>query len=410
MVYSDEVLSFIDKRLYEESNNSKLAREVKERFNLPQDFDAVRNMIGRRRAKRKLPEIDITALKDAAEEAGIDVESIKHGWLKNDTASLFVTNPYYDDGTLTQDKIHSIFDAVIEKYIDYEPTSIILPDSPVAKALKVTKSDAHVGMQPNPNSKALFQYEYNAQIFGQSVDKIYQSILKEHRTHGTFDIIYLDDLGDQADGWSGKTTRGGHDLPQNMTNAEVFETCLDVNINLVKRIVSAGVAKKIVLRSVTRDNHSGDFSLIINIAIKRIINLMYSKEIVEVDILKRFIEHRYYGEHCFLMTHGKDDEFMKRGMPLILDDKTIRFINDYIDHYNIKAKYIHLDKGDLHQIGYQRTKKFDYRNYMSLAPPSSWVMHNFGDSYSGYSLQIVPLETNEIQHTDYFIEYSKINT
>ena len=44
---------------------------------------------------------------------------------------------------------------------------------------------------------------------------------------------------------------------------------------------------------------------------------------------------------------------------------------------------------------------------MSFAPPSSWVQHNFGDSYSGYSIQVIPKNTNEISHTDYFLDYKK---
>jgi hypothetical protein len=134
---------------------------------------------------------------------------------------------------------------------------------------------------------------------------------------------------------------------------------------------------------------------------------MYSNDIVEVDILERFIEHRTYGDHCFVLTHGKDKEQMKGGLPVVLNDKAIRLINDYIEHYDINSKFIHVEKGDLHQIGYQRTKKFDYRNFMSFAPPSSWIQHNFGDSYSGYSIQVIPKFNNEISHTDYFIEYDK---
>jgi hypothetical protein len=98
---------------------------------------------------------------------------------------------------------------------------------------------------------------------------------------------------------------------------------------------------------------------------------------------------------------------MFKGLPKELNDKTIKFINDYIEHYDINSKYIHLDKGDLHTSAYQRTKKFDYRNYMSFAPPSAWVQHNFGDCYSGYSIQIIPKYNNEVAHTDYYFEMKK---
>jgi hypothetical protein len=86
-----------------------------------------------------------------------------------------------------------------------------------------------------------------------------------------------------------------------MTNAEVFEVCVDAYVNLIKSLVESNVANKIILRCICNDNHSGDFALIINKGIQKIINLMYSKDIVEVDILERFIEHRTYGDHCFVL-------------------------------------------------------------------------------------------------------------
>ena len=44
---------------------------------------------------------------------------------------------------------------------------------------------------------------------------------------GAFYSIYVCDLGDAVDGWNGYTTRGGHKLPQNMSNKEVFETYVE---------------------------------------------------------------------------------------------------------------------------------------------------------------------------------------
>lgn len=309
----------------------------------------------------------------------------------------------------TDSTILEAFDSIVSKYTQgQQKTFYPQPISTEPKALKVTISDAHLGLEPNPNDSGLFQYEYNADIYRSSIDKVYQSILKEFNTHGVFDLLLLDDLGDREDGWNGYTTRGGHQLPQNMTNSEVFDVLVDTNVKLIESLVEANVANKIILRNVSNSNHSGDFAHIVNKAIQKIVNRLYSTEIVEVDILKKFIEYRVYGDHCFLLSHGKDTTNQKFGMPLKLDHKTINFINEYIEHYDINSKYIHFEKGDLHQVGYERTKKFDYRNYMSFAPPSCWQQHNFGDSYSGFSTQVVPKFTNEISHCDYFLEYKKV--
>jgi len=337
-------------------------------------------------------------------DKGISPAKVRHYWHKSEHFSLNVQETQEDN----TEKIGDIFNNIIQKYIgEFKPYSRPKIKLSEKKLCKITVTDSHVGMDPNPNNNSLFQYEYNDKIYNNSIVKVYDSILKEFLTHGTFDVLEIDDLGDFADGWNGYTTRGGHDLPQNMSNAEVFEVCVDAYVSLIRNLVEANVANKIILRCVTNDNHSGDFALVINKAIKKIINLIYSEDLVEVDILKRFIEHREYGDHCFILTHGKDKEQMKSGLPIVLNDRAIRLINDYIEHYDIKSKYIHVEKGDLHQIGYQKTKRFDYRNFMSFAPPSSWIQHNFGDSYSGYSIQVIPKNTNEISHTDYFLEYDK---
>jgi len=347
-------------------------------------------------------------IKKEAEDHDIDVKDIKHAWIKSEEASIFIKNPYFSENALTKEAVEETFKMMLESYQEsflvrnFRANKLETP-----KALKATLSDDHIGMNPNPNGNSLFQYEYNAEIYNQGIEKVFYSILKEYNTHGTFDVIFLQRLGDAADGWNGYTTRGGHELPQNMTNAEVFQTCVDANVRLIRNIIESGIANKVVMWTVSNDNHAGDFGLIINMAVKTAINLMYSEDVAEIDILEKFIEHRTYGDHCFLMTHGKDKKEMKRGLPLVLNPLAENYLNKYIRHYNIDSKYIHVEKGDLHQIGYGRCLEFDYRNFMSFAPPSNWVQHNFGPGYSGYSIQVIPKHSNEISHTDYFIEYAK---
>lgn len=353
----------------------------------------------------------IMNIDEYCEHYGIPREDLKSYKLvtHNGTGAYYNITSKDISGGDVDNTILEAFDNIVSKYTHgQQRTFYPQPISAEPKALKVTISDAHLGLEPNPNGGGLFQYEYNADIYRSSIDKVYQSILKEFNTHGVFDLLLLDDLGDREDGWNGYTTRGGHQLPQNMTNSEVFDVLVDTNVKLIESLVEAKVANKIILRNVSNSNHSGDFAHIVNKAIQKIVNRLYSTEIVEVDILKKFIEYRVYGDHCFLLSHGKDTTNQKFGMPLKLDHKTINFINEYIEHYDINSKYIHFEKGDLHQVGYERTKKFDYRNYMSFAPPSCWQQHNFGDSYSGFSTQVVPKFTNEISHCDYFLEYKKV--
>lgn len=399
-VYDNEIAELIQ----EHQNNIKVAKiilKTNDSIYKNKDLNLLRTYVKRFRTR---------ALKNASSNLQVDYTNVKHLWLKTKNESVFVKNPDYKEPEFLETTKHleKAIDKVLNKFNkkDY----IFYPNKHESnlKAIKITISDDHVGLEPNPNDNGLFKYEYNAEIYANSYEKVFNSVIKEFRTHGKFDLLLLDNLGDEQDGWNGFTTRGGHALPQNMTNAEVFETCIDVKVKMIKSLVENNIANKIILRKVTNDNHSGDFGHTINLAVKKIINLIYSNDIVEVETLTQFLEHRIYGDHCFILTHGKDTKQMFKGLPLKLDEKTINFINDYLRFYDINSKYVHVEKGDLHQIGYNKCNTFDYRNFMSFAPPSSWVQHNFGDCYSGYSIQVIPKFENEISHTDYFLDYKKL--
>lgn len=343
---------------------------------------------------------------DSCEAMSVNVSDVKHLWKKDGKTSVFVKNPLFND-KVDIEAISERFENISSRYITGKYKKIDKTKLKDPKAIKITTSDDHLGLDPSPNNNGLFQYEYNGDIYKLSIDKVFNSVLKEFRTHGKFDLLLLDNLGDEQDGWNGYTTRGGHKLDQNMTNDEVFDVCVDTKVNLIINLVENNVANKFILRKVTNDNHSGDLGLLINKAVEKIINRIYSDKLVKVEHLTRFLEHRVYGKHTFILTHGKDKEKMLKGLPLHLNDRTINFVNDYIRFYNINTPFIHLEKGDLHQVGFEKTSNFDYRNFMSFAPPSSWVQHNFGSCYSGYSIQIIPKNTNEISHTDYFLDYTK---
>jgi len=405
--------NFVFKHLNTIHNDGVLAKKVIKEFKIDEArYHSVRRAVCLFRSQDKEERLkkENPGIVEACEALNINPKHSNLMWLKSKEASVMVKNPLFKAAGISEDEITAIMQSVIDSITiskdKFTPKNIVTSSND--KALKVTISDSHVGMDSNPNQDALFQYEYSKEIYEQSMERVFSSIVKEHKTHGIFEILYLDDMGDLADGYNGQTTRGGHALPQNMTNIEVFEACVNTKVKMIRSIVDGKIARKVVLRNVCNDNHAGSFGLIINKAIQMLVNVLYHNNFVEVDLLTRFIEHREYGDHCFILTHGKDQKHMFKGLPYVLDKKTESYLVDYIEHYKITSKFIHVEKGDLHQIGYQRVKRFDYRNFMSFAPPSSWVQHNFGDSYSGYSIQVIPKNTNEISHTDYFIDYKKI--
>jgi len=395
--YNDFILQNKDK------SKSEIARMVYTQFGLdPYCFNAIRHHI-----KRLLNKYDNSAIESYCEQMGIPAHRVDAYWHKGEfngnDFSVRVSGEGSDDGISTED----IEDVVKSVLSDHKPIEVRSNDIAFESALKVVLSDMHVGLEPNPEGKSLFQYEYDAEIFNNNLADVYDSIMQEYKEHGTFELFILDDLGDGLDGWDGFTTRGGHKLDQNMNNKEAFDVYVKGKYNLIRGIIESGVANKYVIRSVSNCNHSGDFGWIANKTVEYMISCS-GVDNVEFVLLERFMEHFTWGDHCFILTHGKDKKHMNRGLPLVLNDRTTNFINDYIDHYDIKSKHVHVEKGDLHQVGYQRTRKFDYRNYMTFAPPSAWVQHNFGDTYSGYSVQIVPKYSNRIKHSDIFFEMKKV--
>lgn len=271
------------------------------------------------------------------------------------------------------------------------------------KALKATLSDMHVGLDPNPNGRSLYNYVYGEKQFNENLDHVFNSIMEKRNLHGKFDVLFVDDLGDGLDGWNGLTTRQGHPLDQNLDNREQFRVYVSGKLRLAENLINADVANKVIFRSVTDDNHSGDFAFTANWSIQQMLERTYDKKQVEYVILKRFMEHFTYGDHTFILTHGKDSRNCFKGLPLELNEKAIKIIEDYIKRYKINTKFIHVEKGDLHQVAYEKTNQFDYRNFMSFAPPSSYVQNNHGDGYSGYSLQIIK-KNGSISHEDFYFD------
>ena len=395
--YNDFILSNGDKGI------RTITDMIIERYNLSSKaYSGLRKHV--RNVKNRSQ--DNSALEQYCESQGLPLDKVSGYWHKGKhngvSMSVRVDNAELNE-SITNEDIEECVRGVLK---DFKKVDIPKPKSTNNKALKVVISDAHVGLEPNPDNESLFAYEYNSKIFRDNMSRVFEQILKEYQDNGAFDVLILEDLGDMVDGYNKQTLRGGHHLPQNMSNKEVFDTCVKARYNLIRNLMDHGVAKKYIIRSVTNDNHSGDFSWMIHRTVQHMLDLSVGENI-EHQILDKFMEHFVWGDHCFIVTHGKDKTHMKHGLPLILNDKTVNFIQSYIDFHEIDSKYIHVEKGDLHQLGYQRHTKFDYRNYMSFAPASAWQQHNFGSSYSGFAIQIIPKFGNDIKHTDVFFDLKK---
>lgn len=246
-------------------------------------------------------------------------------------------------------------------------------------------SDAHVGAHTEKDS--IYNNDYNAEVFNGRLTKVLEKIKGQYDVFGHFDKVYVFNMGDCLDGFDAQTVRGGHSLPQNLNNKEQFNVYVQGMIKFLDTLHKMKISNQIEFISVGDDNHSGDFGYIANKTLEYVFKCKYPD--MKVRVFEKFIEHITYGQHTFLVTHGKDSANMRAGFPLHLDNKTETYFNEYINNFNIKNPYLTVLKGDLHQSSSQQGKRFRYKNVSSLYGGSDWMHTNFGYTRPAVDFDIV---------------------
>lgn len=267
------------------------------------------------------------------------------------------------------------------------------------KALMVYTSDKHIGAKTNRNS--MYDNHYDADEFERRMVLLLHKIKYLSEDMGNFNDIFIIDLGDPLDGFKKQTTRGGHSLPQNMTNEEAFDVFVKVHTYFFDELVKMGITSKIHFKAVTNDNHAGSFGYTAQRALQIYLNARYPD--IETQITDQFMGHFHVGKHTFIITHGKDKEDRMRPMPLNLNDQTKNFITDYIDYHRLArpAGFVHIVKGDMHQVASQLTSRFRYRNVLSLYGASAWIHNNFGSqTIAGVAIDVIDKDCNTILETN----------
>jgi hypothetical protein len=263
------------------------------------------------------------------------------------------------------------------------------------KSLFIYTSDKHIGAYVDKNN-AMYLNEYNGITYMQRMMLIVLEIKYLVDMFGTFEDIYIIDLGDRMDGLNGYTTRGGHKLPQNMSDKTAFETAITVEKDFYDSIFQNQYAANYHMITNACSNHGGVFDYVVARALEIYVNTKYP--FVKTSVQEKFIQHIEYGKHVILFTHGKDTEDMKHGLPLHVNDKTENYINKYLMYHNIdfKNKTVSLIKGDLHRDTSEITYGFRYKNVLSLFGGSKWIGTNFGPTKAGCSFDIIEKNTDRI--------------
>lgn len=344
--------------------------------------------------------LDIPSFEKYCEAHGIPVEQATSAKFINHNGQA-AWNVFCDLTKVSEIHLNNYFDKLKNvltkkiKPVKIEQDLTITQD----KAYIFWFADKHVGA--HTNEKAMFGNRYDIDIFRERMMdslKDYQIALDDF---GIFDKLIVADLGDALDGWDASTTRknSNHTLPQNANNRESFDAYARVMCEFMETLIRMNGANGYEFISVSNDNHSSDFGYICNRAVEIWLNVKYPE--VKTRITEKFIEHFQYGSHTFMITHGKDSEHKKHGMPLNLDEKTEMFINTYIDEFKLDG-FLHLIKGDLHQASTNYSRKFRYRNVWSVYGSSDWSQTNFGVNPAGVSTEIVYKNINKVFQDECF--------
>jgi len=375
-MYREKVIEILLKNKY--LNDTQVAKRVIDQVSdLGEEhshFVTLRKQIGRNR-KAILDEHE--GVYNASENIDVPNTSMKHLWFKTKEISAFVKNPNYVD--IEEQAIKDIdFKAF---YIDeFKPVIVEKKKKKVGFFDRLVYTDAHVGMNVNPEGNSLYGGKWDAEELFERLKIIINHVVKHQKSN----ILYIDDLGDFMDGWDGQTARKGHDLPQNMTNQEAFDCGIRFKIQMVDELMK--YYDKIYVHNICVDNHSAAFGYVVNSAFKEISEMKYPNNVV-VENQRKFIGHYSVGKFTFILTHGKDDKNLKFGFKPKLDDVHEKKINEYIDvNYLFKhGIVIEFSKGDSHQYLFDSTpSKFNYFNYPALSPSSDWVQTNFSRGKSGF--------------------------
>lgn len=313
------------------------------------------------------------------DEVGINKDDVSMYWDKSDSYSILV-RPKASVDDLTPEYIESIISGI---KFDYKP--LLYPISTTNEILRVIITDVHIGMETDSTGYGMFSEVWNEQEAFRRIDVV---LLECDRIKRNFKEVHVIDLGDYLDGWNGQTTRGGHNLPQNLSNRKAFDLGVRFKIELYNRL-QVLFECPLVAYNVCNDNHSADFGFIVNETVRMVCEKQNQN--ITVNNLQRFMSHYSFGNHTFILCHGKDEAHMKFGLKPKLDAVIKDKIMQYIRHYGIKSEFITFEKGDSHVqlLDSTSSNEFEYFGYRAFSNASSWVNHNFGKSTSGFTLMTV---------------------
>lgn len=264
-------------------------------------------------------------------------------------------------------------------YFKYQETS-------TDKGLFIWLADTHIG---SCNKGALYSKPYNKDVYYDRLKQILTEIKDQANLYKRFDKVTVGSLGDCLNSVNGYTTRGGHQLPENMNPKEQFQVYVESMIWFVDEIYKMNISNNIEFVSVEGGNHDGYFYHAANQSLRYLFELKYPE--LNFTLFEKEIDSISYGETELIILHGKDTKNQKHGFPKTLDIKTELFFDNFIKMNRIKKDNILVVKGDLHCYAseYSKNNGFKYINVPSIYGGSGWIDSNFGKTQPATIFHIV---------------------
>ena len=290
-------------------------------------------------------------------------------------------------------------------------TPVILPEySPVGQSINLYLSDLHLGASVTTGTLYQENIEYGFEEAKRRLTKVLEA-LNDFDCFDNFNLILL---GDNIDccGFTGKTARLDHIMPENMDAREQGNKFIELMMWFIDTLASVDreLISKLRVFSVPCGNHGGTFEYMCNKALMAYINAKYPN--VETTLWEEFFGVFQQGDHTFVCCHGKDDQYMKKGLPLNLDEKSKVMLYEWLNDQKIYGDNIHIVKGDLHSNSLNSCKRLDYRNVLSLFGASDYSNYNFSRNSYGVSYDLFIGEHlvrgtfENMQYASYLLQHS----
>lgn len=267
------------------------------------------------------------------------------------------------------------------KPIDTPPANI-----KSVKNINLYLADMHIGAAVWTGA----MYKENIGYGRDEVIRRLTEVYKRLQELGQFDTINLVLCGDNIDcaGVFGKTARLDHDMPENMDPKAQVNTFIEVVIQFIHNIIYSEypLCNQLNVYSVPEGNHGGFLEYTANKALMATINAIFPR--VKTTLFEEFYGKFEQNGETFIVTHGKDMKFMKKGFPNNLDDKTKVLLYEWLTQNNLLGKKVHVIKGDLHSDNFNSCYLLDYRNVLSLFGASDYANYNFSRNSYGISYDL----------------------